>query len=86
MKSANKQFSSNQLQIRGMAIAKKWQGNKVGEKLITHIRLLDKKSITIWCNAREKAVQFYQKQGFKIKGSSFNIKNVGIHYVMYLEI
>jgi hypothetical protein len=33
-------------------------------------------------NAREKAVPFYEKCGYKIEGEIFIIKPIGFHYLM----
>ena len=43
----------------------------------------DKNAKIIWCNARENAVNFYKKNRYQIIGESFNIKDIGLHYLMY---
>jgi hypothetical protein len=40
----------------------------------------------LWCNARVVAVNFYEKQGLAKMGESFDIPQVGEHYVMFKEI
>jgi predicted GNAT family N-acyltransferase len=40
----------------------------------------------LWCNAREKAVKFYQNNGFEIIGEPFEIEKVGTHYVMFKKL
>ncbi len=43
--------------------------------------ILEAEKITkIWLNAREKAVPFYEKCGYKIEGEIFIIKPIGFHY------
>lgn len=49
--------------------------------------LLKKKDIKIlWCNAREVAANFYNKNGFKITSKPFNIETIGKHFIMYKRL
>lgn len=75
----------NQHQIRGMAILEEFQGKGFGEQLLEAAEKYscNEKSELIWFNAREKAVPFYEKSGYKIIGNSFEITDVGTHFVMY---
>lgn len=81
-------FSGKQIQLRGMAITKSAQGKKIGEKLILAFKeeSIKRNATVIWCNARDYSVEFYKKQGFKIKGNKFYIENVCDHYVMYFKL
>ncbi|HWR94435.1 MAG TPA: GNAT family N-acetyltransferase [Flavobacterium sp.] len=86
--SKNNMFSAqNQFQIRGMAVLEIHQKKGHGEALVYYTEEFLKKNkdnpFLIWFNAREKAVGFYQKLGYTIIGDSFDIFDVGIHYVMY---
>jgi len=74
-----------QYQLRGMAILKAFQGKGLGKIILKHGEelLQEKKAKIIWCNARELAVNFYKKNGYQIIGEPFNIKDIGLHYVMY---
>lgn len=74
----------DQYQIRGMAVLPEYQKFGFGKMLVSHSEkfLLEKKIKHIWFNAREVAVNFYQKQGYEIIGNSFDIPDVGVHYVM----
>ena len=45
--------------------------------------IVEKDGTTIWFNAREKAVNFYKKNGFQIIGSVFDVPSIGPHYLMY---
>ena len=74
----------NQFQIRGMAVLKEFQKKSFGEQLILHVEdFMKQKNISlIWFNAREIAVPFYKKMGYKIVSNSFLIENIGTHFVM----
>jgi ribosomal protein S18 acetylase RimI-like enzyme len=80
--------NETQYQIRGMAILEDFQGLGLGEKLITYSekQLLSEKGALIWFNARQNAVGFYKKLGYKIMGGAFEINDVGTHYVMYKKL
>ncbi len=75
-------------QLRGMAVAVAYQKKGVGNKLInaSYMLLKEKNTDLLWCNAREVAVEFYKKNGFKIYGDSFDIPNIGKHYKMYKHL
>lgn len=71
-------------QLRGMAVCEDCQGKGIGKMLIEEAEeILQKDKISkIWMNAREKAVPFYEKCGYKIEGEIFIIKPIGFHYLM----
>lgn len=73
-----------QYQLRGMAILEPYQGQKLGDQLISHGEniLRIQMAQRIWCNAREKASRFYKKHSYTIIGEPFEIPDVGTHYVM----
>ncbi|MGL2963044.1 GNAT family N-acetyltransferase [Flavobacterium sp. RSB2_4_14] len=74
----------NQAQIRGMAVLENYQGKGFGKKLVVHCEkemILQNKKL-IWFNARVNAVGFYKRMGYTIVGNPFEIKEVGMHYVM----
>ncbi len=76
----------HQYQLRGMAVLQAYREKKLGQKLLLEgEKLLKKKnpSILLWFNARETAVGFYEKYGYKTKGPAFMIPNVCMHIVMY---
>ncbi len=78
---------SNQLQIRGMAVLEEAQKLGYGKLLILECEryAISLKTNLIWFNAREKAITFYEKQDYKKHGDSFNIANVGVHFLMKKE-
>ena len=85
MKINNPNYSdAEQYQLRGMAILEEYQGKQLGDLLITHGEKQIKKSggTLIWLNSREIAVNFYKRNHYKIKGESFEIKDIGTHYLM----
>lgn len=76
--------ATSQFQLRGMAVLDAFQGKGLGSYLVKHIIKTYTPSI-IWCNAREKAVPFYNKNKFSIIGSAFHIPKIGLHYVMHTQ-
>jgi len=88
MKTDNSCFSGVQYQLRGMATLKKYQQQGFGKKLILAVEdfLRKEESIIIWCNARVSALGFYEKLGFEINGTIFEIPLIGKHYIMFKEI
>ena len=89
IKQAHPELKANvSYQLRGMAVAVAYQKKGIGNELIeaSHAVLKEKNTDLLWCNARELAVAFYKKKGFKIYGDSFNIPSIGKHYVMYKHL
>ncbi len=74
-------------QLRGMAVADLHQGKGVGKQLVLEAeKILKKENFSrIWMNARENAVPFYEKLGYRIEGDLFVIKPIGFHYLMSKE-
>ncbi|MDN3666304.1 GNAT family N-acetyltransferase [Algibacter miyuki] len=77
-----------QYQLRGMAVLNTHQGLGIGHKLLqaSESILIKKGTQLIWCNAREVAVKFYNKNGYKTIGKPFNISDIGPHFVMYKRV
>jgi GNAT superfamily N-acetyltransferase len=85
-KTNNENFAQkNQLQLRGMAILKEYQSSGFGKLLLEEIFNFIKINQTelLWFNARETAVPFYEKLGCIKKGTSFEIPEIGTHFLMY---
>lgn len=78
-------LKGTQYQLRGMAVLKPYQKRGLGNLLIEEGERLIKQrnGNLVWCNARENAVGFYKKNGFRIIGKPFLIPKIGLHYVMY---
>ncbi|MFD2291626.1 GNAT family N-acetyltransferase [Mariniflexile gromovii] len=76
---------TSQYQLRGMAVLSEYQSLGLGKLILNHgeVLLTAQNIQIIWCNAREIAVDFYKKMDYKIAGEAFNIKDIGLHYVMH---
>ncbi|OGS80951.1 MAG: GNAT family N-acetyltransferase [Flavobacteria bacterium RIFCSPLOWO2_12_FULL_31_7] len=76
---------NNQFQLRGMAVLNEYQGLGYGKFLLEEVSKLitNKKADILWFNARESAVKFYQNLGFLVLGNSFEIPEIGTHFVMF---
>jgi GNAT superfamily N-acetyltransferase len=84
--SNNENFDNKtQLQLRGMAILKEYQNMGFGKLLIEEIfNFIESTQLELlWFNARESAVPFYEKLGCTKKGASFEIPEIGTHFLMY---
>jgi len=88
LKNNLEELTGSQFQLRGMAVLKEYQTKGFGNLLIKKGEEIIKKEQgnAIWCNAREVAINFYKKNGFKIIGKPFVIPRIGLHYMMYKEI
>lgn len=77
--------TKNQFQLRGMAVLESYQNLGIGQKLLKYIEseIENREQNILWFNAREVAVGFYEKLGYEIFGNSFEIPNIGKHFVMY---
>jgi predicted GNAT family N-acyltransferase len=84
MKASSKHFEGTQFQLRGMATLTLFQGLGAGKLMMDEaFKILKDLNIAcLWCNARENAVKFYEKQGMHIVGEPFDIQYIGKHFVM----
>lgn len=75
-------------QLRGMATAADFAGKGCGAQLIefAKVQLNATSAKYLWCNARTKAIGFYQKMGFELVSAEFEIAGVGPHYEMILKL
>lgn len=81
--------ASLQYQLRGMAVLPNHRGKYIGETLLQQgEKLLKNKypEILLWFNAREAAIGFYRKYGYRAIGDPFMIPNVCMHIVMYKNL
>jgi GNAT superfamily N-acetyltransferase len=88
-KNSNLDFlETNQYQLRGMAVLPKYRNQKLGAKLIEEAEAILTKlhAEIIWCNARKTAVNFYKNHQYQNYGAYFEIKEVGVHTVMYKKL
>ena len=82
----NDNFDKNkQFQLRGMAVLDGFQGLGYGNVILDEVcRFVETENADVlWFNARENAVKFYQNFGFSVLGNSFEIPEVGTHFVMF---
>ena len=82
------QFKGDGYQIRGMATTEKYRRQGIGTKLLNFglIYLREQRANYVWCNARKKAMKFYQDIGFEIVSPEFHIPGIGPHHAMYVKI
>ena len=71
-------------QLRGMAVLTNFQKRGIGDALVKRAEemILARGGTFIWMNAREIAVPFYEKLGYKKHGNPFSIPKIGLHFVM----
>lgn len=85
LKKDKKSFDKkNQFQLRGMAVLQEYQGQGIGAVLVkqSEDRVIEQKGSLIWLNARQVAVNFYERLGYKISSDKFEIPLIGVHYTM----
>jgi len=77
-----------QFRLRGMATLSEYQGQGLSSSLLrTAFPLIKQNQSTLlWCNAREKALGFYSKLGFKTSGDFFTLPQIGSHILMSIKI
>ncbi len=80
--------SKNAYQYRGMAILAPYQNKKYGVLLLdaANTWVAEKQGDLIWFNAREKAIGFYERNGFEKRGSTFEIPGIGVHFLLYKHL
>jgi predicted GNAT family N-acyltransferase len=81
-------YSGQAYQLRGMATIEQYRGKGLGNQLVNFaiVYMRGQKVNYVWCNARKRAVKFYQSVGFEIISGEFEVKGIGPHYVMYCKI
>ena len=76
-------------QLRGMATAEAWQSKGCGKEIVAKAQelIMQNTGITrFWCKAREEAIVFYEKQGWRVASELFNVEGVGPHKTMTFGI
>lgn len=82
-------INSKSLQIRGMSTSKIFQKRGFGSILLSKIiknLKSNKKYEILWCNSRLESVDFYKNNCFTPIGNIFNIKMIGKHQKLYLNL
>ena len=77
-----------QFRLRGMATHPDHQNKGVGERLMRFAmeHLQAQMADLLWCNARIKAVPFYERLGLRVDGDPLEIPGIGTHYLMWRKI
>lgn len=85
---SKKKYDEDAWQLRGMAVAEAAQRKGVGKALVMFaVNFLQQFEPTIfWCNAREGAVNFYERLGFCTVSDEFHVEGIGPHYVMVCDL
>lgn len=79
---------SGHWRIRGMATEVECQNRGLGLKVLLHLLAWGRqKGIPLfWCNARERAISFYERQGFRVESELFDLPNIGPHKTMRIDL
>lgn len=77
-----------QYRLRGMATLPEYQGQGLSSALLkTAFPVIKQNQCTLlWCNAREKAIGYYEKVGFVPHGELFSVPQIGKHILMSIKI
>lgn len=78
--------SENEIRLRQMAVRPKQQGKGIGQQIMRFAETLarDKGYTTLTMHARDTAIGFYQKQGYKIMGEAFTEVTIPHHKMQKL--
>ena len=79
---------ATQYRLRAMATNPNFRGKSVGKQLVEKaIEIIKEKGYEVlWCDARKVALGFYEKCGFSVKGDFYQVKNIGLHKLMYFPL
>lgn len=77
-----------QFRLRGMATHPAHQSKGAGARLMRFAleHLQAQKADLLWCNARIKAVPFYERLGLQVDRDEFEIAGIGAHRLMWRKI
>ncbi|ONH26599.1 GNAT family N-acetyltransferase [Pseudofrankia asymbiotica] len=74
--------------LRGMATDEAMRGRGIGARLLAavldHVR--DHGGGLLWCNARVRAVPFYERGGLRTRGEVREEPGIGPHVVMWRDV
>ena len=81
-------LEENQFQVRGMAVLEQHQKKGFGKALLKYCekQITNKTGEIIWFNSRETAIGFYEKAAYQKIGDSFDIADIGIHFVLFKKV
>jgi predicted GNAT family N-acyltransferase len=80
--------TADEAQIRYMAVENNYEGNGIGRMIVEVLEqeAISRKVNTVMLDAREPAVGFYQKLGYRIEKKSYVLFNKIPHYRMTKQI
>jgi L-Ala-D/L-Glu epimerase len=75
--------AKQRIQLRGMAVHQEQQGRGIGALILHRIHTVSQRlGGQLWCNARQSAVGFYEKNGWAKVESFFDVPVLGPHIIM----
>jgi len=80
--------SSTEAEIKSMAVEESFRGKGIGSLIISKLerKIKESEARKIVINSRDKAVDFYEKHGYKVTGESYNLYGEISHYAMMKEL
>jgi GNAT superfamily N-acetyltransferase len=74
--------------LRGMAVRQDLQGQGIGAMVLSGAldHVAAEHGGLIWCNARARAITFYERAGFVAWGDRWEIPGIGSHVVMWRSL
>lgn len=71
--------------LTGLSVLAEQQDHHIGKKLVhfAEENISRKGSVMIWCFARDYAVGFYKKNGYKLNVQQVVIPHIGSHRIMF---
>jgi predicted GNAT family N-acyltransferase len=73
------------MQVRQMGVLEAWRGQGLGALALEHLLRASVRTWearTGWLQAREAAIEFYSRMGWKTFDAPYNIEGVGLHRSM----
>ena len=83
------EIAQDQYRLRGMAVLPQFRDQGIGRAILEAcLQEVQRRGFGLfWCNARVKAANFYSAAGFsKTSETTFDIADVGPHFLMYKEL
>jgi len=76
--------SSEEAQIRYMAVEEEWQGKGIGKMVLSYLeeKIKEKGAKNIILNARDIAIKFYERNGYRIVKEAHTLFDAIPHYRM----
>ena len=78
------------VQLRGMAVTEELRGQGLGARLLraslVRVALKWPEARRVWCNARERALSLYEREGFVVVSAPFEVEGIGRHLRMEREL